>query len=163
MFSVLSTSTSCWTNSQFVIDLRRHDVHATSLYIRDDVIYGAWYSVPRGEIYVNSLTLERWSRNLKIVIFKLISRIDILSTQVNALGWMPQYITGDWSTLLQVLACAVKQQTITWTKVDQVLRRNMASLWHSNNMNGSNPIVWSTSVQSRRRITLYCIQQRQQR
>ena len=41
---------------------------------------------------------------------------------------MPQDLTDDKSTLVQVMAWCRMQQAITWTSVDQDLQRHMASL-----------------------------------
>ena len=41
---------------------------------------------------------------------------------------MPQDLTDDKSTLVQVMAWCRRQQAITWTSVDQDLQRHMASL-----------------------------------
>ena len=43
---------------------------------------------------------------------------------------MPQDLTDDKSTLVQVMAWldALRQQAITWTSVDKDLQRHMASL-----------------------------------
>ena len=47
------------------------------------------------------------------------------SSNDNVLRWMPQNLTDDKSTLVQVMAW---QQAITWTSVDQDLQRHMALL-----------------------------------
>ena len=53
----------------------------------------------------NSLVPRRCSCNFKLVIFKHISRIDILRISFEiALIWMSQYLTDDQSTLVQVMA-----------------------------------------------------------
>ena len=53
----------------------------------------------------NSLSPRICSFNIEFVIFKLISWTDILSVSCEiALSWMPQDITGDKSTLVQVMA-----------------------------------------------------------
>ena len=46
----------------------------------------------------------------------------------NVLRWIPQDLTDDKSTLVQVRLGAVRQQAITWTSVDQDLQGHMASL-----------------------------------
>ena len=48
-----------------------------------------------------------------------------------ALIWMSLDFTEDLSTLVQVMACGVKQQAITWANVDPDLCRHMASLGHN--------------------------------
>ena len=54
---------------------------------------------------VNSLTLCRCGCNIKLVIFKFMSRIDILSISCDIeLSWMPQDLTDDQSILVQVMA-----------------------------------------------------------
>ena len=69
----------------------------------------------------NTLTPKRCGCNLKLVIFKLISRIDSLK---NALRWMPQDLRDDQPTLAQVMACCralmlVRLKAIAWTNVHQ--------------------------------------------
>ena len=62
--------------------------------------------------HVNSLAPERCDCNFELVIFKLISKIDILGISCEiALRWMLEDLTDDWSTLVQVIA--------TWTSVDR--------------------------------------------
>ena len=54
--------------------------------------------------FLNLLVPGRCRCNLKLVIFKLMSRVDILSISCEiALRWMPQDITDDKSTLVQVM------------------------------------------------------------
>ena len=48
-----------------------------------------------------------------------------------ALLWMSLDFTNDKSTLVQVMACAVWQQAITWANVDPDLCRHMALLGHN--------------------------------
>ena len=45
-----------------------------------------------------------------------------------ALRWMPLDLTDENSTLVQVMACAIRQQAITWANVDPDLCHQMASL-----------------------------------
>ena len=47
-----------------------------------------------------------------------------------ALIWMSLDFTGDQSTLVQVMAGALRQQAITWANVDPDLCCHMASLGH---------------------------------
>ena len=48
------------------------------------------------------------------------------------LMWMPSDPSDDRSTLVQVIwLCGGRQQAITWTNVDQVLWRHIASLWYN--------------------------------
>ena len=49
--------------------------------------------------------------------------IDILSifSEIAELHWCSRDLTDDKLTLVQVMACAVRQQAITWTYVSQVL------------------------------------------
>ena len=55
--------------------------------------------------HINSLVPGRCGCNLKLVIFKLTSRVYILNISCEiALRWMPQDLTGDKSTLVQVMA-----------------------------------------------------------
>ena len=70
--------------------------------------------------------------NHKLVIFKLISRIDIFGIYCElALRWMPQDFTNIKSTLVQEWLGAMRQQTITWARVDPDLCRHMAILGHN--------------------------------
>ena len=62
------------------------------------------------------------------VIFNLALLIGIFkSSYDNILRWLPQDLTGDKSTLVQVMAWCRQEQNITWTSVDSDLQRNMAS------------------------------------
>ena len=62
--------------------------------------YKNWLLVPV-QIYINSLVPERCGCNLKLVIFKLLSRIDILTSSCEiALLGMPQDLIDDWSALV---------------------------------------------------------------
>ena len=57
------------------------------------------------ESHFNSLAPGRFSCNLKLIIFRLISMIDILNKFCEiAFRWMPQNRTNDKSTLAQVMA-----------------------------------------------------------
>ena len=54
---------------------------------------------------INSLAPGGFDCSLKLVNFKLISTIDILSIFCEiAVRWMPQHLTDHWSTLVQVMA-----------------------------------------------------------
>ena len=54
---------------------------------------------------VNSLVPRRCGCNLKSIIFKLISRTDVLCISCEiSLRWMPEDLTDDKSTLVQVMA-----------------------------------------------------------
>ena len=56
--------------------------------------------------FINSLAPRRWDYNIKLVIFSIISRIDIFSISCEiAHKLMPQCLTDDESTLVQVMAC----------------------------------------------------------
>ena len=56
-------------------------------------------------VMLNSLVPGRCRCNLKLVIFKLTSRVAIFSISCEiALRWMPQDFTDDKSTLVQVMA-----------------------------------------------------------
>ena len=80
-----------------------------------------WYS---NKDSVNSLAPGRYSCDLKLIIFKLISRVDILSFSFEfAPMWIPQDLTGDSSTLV-----TVRQQVITWASVDSDLCDHMGAL-----------------------------------
>ena len=64
--------------------------------------------------------------------FKLILVIHDWDTSYDiALRWVSLYLTDDKSTLVQVMAGAIRQQAITWTNVDPDLCRHKASLGHN--------------------------------
>ena len=63
---------------------------------------GWWKSIIK--CYVNSLAPGRSECDLKNVIFNLVLLIGIFSSHDNALRWMPQDLTDDKSTLVQVMA-----------------------------------------------------------
>ena len=52
-----------------------------------------------------------------------------------ALGWMPQDLTDNWLTLVQVIAWCPKATGLTQANVDSDLYKQMASLDH-NALNG---------------------------
>ena len=83
-------------------------------------------------LFVNSLAPGRFQFNFRQVIFKLISVNGGwgISYEI-ALRWMPLDLTGDKSTLVQVMAGAVRKQAITCTNVDPDLSRHMESLGHN--------------------------------
>ena len=80
--------------------------------------------VPTENIHhINWLTPGRCGCNLQWVIFKLISRIDILNISwETAVSWMQHDLTDDQSTLVLVIAWCRRQQDI-WANV---LCRHMA-------------------------------------
>ena len=58
-----------------------------------------------GSTWFNSLASVRFEHSLKLINFKLISTINILSILCEiAIRWGPKYLTGHWSTLVQVMA-----------------------------------------------------------
>ena len=62
---------------------------------------------PFDDVIMHSLNPEKWGCNFKWVIFKLISRITILSIScVIALMWMPQHLPDHKSAIIQVIACS---------------------------------------------------------
>ena len=62
-----------------------------------------WLSYP---LEINSLAPGRFQRNLRKVIFQLISVIDVWSISCKiVLKWMPMDLTDGKSTLVQVMAC----------------------------------------------------------
>ena len=74
-------------------------------------------NVPRA---MDSLASGRWGYNLKSIIFKHISRIDVLSISCEiAFRWMPQELTDNMSTLVQVIA---------WCRQATSLTTNLASI-----------------------------------
>ena len=67
--------------------------------------YSQNYATSPRDQWVNSLALERSERDSKNVIFNLVLLIDIFrSSHDIALEWMPQDLTDDKSTLVQVMA-----------------------------------------------------------
>ena len=61
---------------------------------------------------------------------------------------MPQELTDEQSTLVQVMACAIRQQSITWVNVDPDLSCHTASLGHNELIHHTLyfiTIPWSTS------------------
>ena len=56
--------------------------------------------------YLISLAHGRWGCDLKLSIFKFISRIDILGISCDTIpfSWRPQDLTDNWWTLIQVMA-----------------------------------------------------------
>ena len=52
----------------------------------------------------------------------------IFESYDNVLRWMPQNLTDDKSTLVQVWLGGIRQQAICWVNVDPDLCRHMASL-----------------------------------
>ena len=98
----------------------------------------------------DTLAPGRCSCNLKIVIFKLISRIDILScsSEITFIS-MPQDLTDNWSILAQVMTW---KEPITCANVDLELGHHMASLGHNtlstslSYMNANFSIPWHSSA-----------------
>ena len=77
----------------------------------------------------NSLAPGKFEWNLRHVIFKQNLVIDVWGICCEiALIWMSLDFTDNQSTLVQVMFGAVRQQAITWAKVDPDLCRHMASL-----------------------------------
>ena len=82
----------------------------------------------------NSLTFEQRGCNIKLVIFKFISRLHTFNISgENRIGWMAEDLTDDWSALARGIMClgAIRHQVITWTNIDQTLWRHMAPLGHN--------------------------------
>ena len=96
----------------------------------------AYYCTAHG---INLLAPGRYDSNFTRVIFKVILQNNSWSTSCEiVLRWMPQNPTDDKSTLVQVMACAIRQQAITWVNVDPHLCCQMTSL-------GYNELtIWST-------------------
>ena len=83
---------------------------------------------------INSLPSGGCCYNLKLVIFKLISRIDILSIYCEfALKWMPQDLIDDKSTLVLQVMVWRRQSTSHYLSQCWVrsMSRHMASLGHN--------------------------------
>ena len=78
---------------------------------------------------LNSLAPARFLCDFKNEIFNLALLIVIFKLSYDyVLRWMPQDLTDDKSTLVQVMAWCRTQQSITWTSVDQDLQWCMVSL-----------------------------------
>ena len=117
--------------------------------------------------WVNSLAPGRSQCDFENVIFNLALLIGVFkSSYDNVLRSMPQNLTDDKSTLVQVMAwCltgAVRQQAITLTSVDQDLQRHMASLgpyelkinttfFNQTNSTHKRTLIWSPQKLSDRR------------
>ena len=87
---------------------------------------------PCRSLHIISLVSGRCGCNLELIIFKLISRIDILHISYEiALRWMPQHLIDDWSTLVQVMVWCHQTKAITSVNVAPDLCRYMVSLNHS--------------------------------
>ena len=73
---------------------------------------------------------QSWpSRNFKSIIFKLIIQNSSLGTRCEiADRWMPQNLTNEKSTLVQVMVGAVMHQAMTWANFDQYLWRHQATM-----------------------------------
>ena len=133
----------CWRNSP-------RKFHSQQQKGQSCIVPGKWCSVVLFDLmlhmYINFTHLEaqfnslvpgRWGCNLKLVIFKLTSRVDILSFSCEiALRWMPQDFTDDKSTLGQVMAW---QQAIIWANVDPDVYRHMGLLSHNELMYDTAP------------------------
>ena len=65
----------------------------------------SWPKEKNVKVSVNALAPGRCGCNLKLINFKIISRIEIsgISCEITR-RWMPQDLTDDWSTLVQVMA-----------------------------------------------------------
>ena len=88
-------------------------------------------------IFANYFTSSTCVCNLKLLIFKLISSIDILSISCEiALRWMPEDCTALMTShrWFRFWLGTVRQQAITSTNIDQVLWRHMTSI----SLNGLN-------------------------
>ena len=73
--------------------------------------------------HVNSLTLSRWENDFNSAILKLTSQIDILSNLHEiALGWIPQHLTDDKSTLVHVMKKQQKKPHYESTHYDVTMR-----------------------------------------
>ena len=102
----------------------------------------------------NSLIPGRCGFKRKLVIFKLISRINILSTSCKiALRWMPQHLTNDaiWrhrsgSTMAQVMACwlMVPSHYLNqyWIIISEVLRHSIEGKLKSQEMLKVSSIIY---------------------
>ena len=83
--------------SKLVSDL----VYLMANYVPQNIQWKAQCAISR---CFYSLVPGRFGCNLKLIIFKLTSRVDILSISCEiALSWMPQDFTDDKSTLVQVM------------------------------------------------------------
>ena len=91
--------------------------HSTS-FIRILVGCLQWYEI---DIYgwLNSLAPGRCNSNFKNIIFKLIMQNSNLGTRCKiAIRWMPQNLTNEKATLVQLMAPCCQAWTIMWANVD---------------------------------------------
>ena len=86
MFSLICAWINFWVNNREAGNLRRYHAHYDVIVMVDDETrIVSW-------VYGNSLAPARCGSNCKSIIFKLVSRIDILSISCKiAIGWM--YLT----------------------------------------------------------------------
>ena len=79
----------------------------------------------------NSLAPEGFEYSLKLINFKLISTINILSIFCEiAIRWMPQHLTDHWSTLVQLMAWCRQATSHYLSQCWPRPCRHMASLGH---------------------------------
>ena len=114
------------------------------------------------DISFKPLDLKRCGCNLKLIIIKRRSKLDIMSISNQiALSWMHQDGFDDWSAMVQriILLGAVRQQAIIWNKVDQWLRRHMVPVGHNEYISHLT-ILWDRQLNSafnRNYIVLYIL------
>ena len=111
--TISARSVLVWRHSDHALasrpeGLRRHDMQSIGLYLVSvqcvRVCVHVRIRIRMNEI-INSLVPGRCSCSRKLVIFKLMPKIDISGTHCEiALTWMPHYLTGDQSTLVQIMA-----------------------------------------------------------
>ena len=115
------TSYAVRTREQYAIVSRV--VHAR-MTCGDCLLTGTWMSETKNPMTHYIIGPGRWGCNIKLVIFKFKSMLDVLSICCKiVLRWMPKYLIDDKSTLVREWHGAVRQQAINWTIVDQVLCR----------------------------------------
>ena len=97
----------------------------------------------------NSLVPGKFEWNFRYLVIPIISVIDGWGIPCElALRWMSLDLTDYKSTLVQVMAGAVRQQAITWANIDPDLCRHMASL--GPNANSAMFWIMSWCCQTRR-------------
>ena len=119
VFSMMYARTNGLSNSQGAGDLRRHAAHCDV-----NIMIRAGFSCFCDNTQVhtnvcNSLAPGRRGSNFESVISEQRLRIKIMSTSCEiALRWMPQNLTDDYSTLVQVMAWCLIQHVhyfdVTW-------------------------------------------------
>ena len=110
-----------------------HIATSVNIALYESLCYASLYHHWEWDMNIlNSLAPGRSECDSENVIFNLVLLIGIFRpSHDNALWWMPQDLSDDKSTLVQVMACDIRQQAITWANVDSVPCCLMALLGHN--------------------------------